>query len=343
MIKNLKYFLIPALLLIMSSYAVFKNSILTKITSSTSNITYKGMNLVAPIKELKNKTFEDLKFNNINSISLIPYAFVNTDDITINYDNGKQWWGETSEGIKECIKQSHSRNFKVMLKPHLWINHNTFTGHLDFKTESDWQKWEAAYEKYILNFAQIAQSENIEIFCFGTELENPILKRPRYWLRLIKKIRKVYSGKLTYAANWDEFDKITFWNELDFIGIDAYFPLSKSETPTIEELSKGWKIPISKVELIQKKYKKNVLFTEYGYRNSNNCADEPWTETNAIENNLAQANSYEALFQSLKGKSWYKGGFAWKWYADDYYKKRRNIDFTPQEKPALTIIKKYYK
>ncbi|TDD95530.1 glycoside hydrolase family 113 [Flavobacterium cellulosilyticum] len=343
MFKNLKYFLIPILLLIMSSYAVFKNLIPAKIASSTNTITYKGMNLVAPIKELKSKTFEELKDNNINSISLIPYAFVNTDEITINYDNGRQWWGETSEGIKECIQQAHANNFKLMLKPHLWINHNTFTGHLDFKTESDWQKWETAYEKYILNFAQIAESQKIAIFCFGTELENPILKRPQYWLQLIQKIRKVYSGKLTYAANWDEFDKIPFWNELDFIGIDAYFPLSKSETPSVEELNLSWKKHILKIELIQKKYKKNVVFTEFGYRNSNNCADEPWTETNAIENNQAQANSYESLFQSFENKPWYKGGFAWKWFADDYYKERRYIDFTPQGKPALTIIKKYYK
>jgi hypothetical protein len=27
------------------------------------------------------------------------------------------------------------------------------------------------YEKYILDFAQLAQNENIELFCFGTELE----------------------------------------------------------------------------------------------------------------------------------------------------------------------------
>jgi hypothetical protein len=32
------------------------------------------------------------------------------------------------------------------------------------------------------------------------------------------------------------------------------------------------------------------------------------------------------------------GGFAWKWYADDYHK-REKIDYTPQEKPALETIK----
>jgi hypothetical protein len=43
-------------------------------------------------------------------------------------------------------------------------------------------------------------------------------------------IRKIYTGKLTYAANWDDFDKVPFWKELDYIGIDAYFPLSDAAT-----------------------------------------------------------------------------------------------------------------
>ena len=29
---------------------------------------------------------------------------------------------------------------------------------------------------------------------------------------------------------------VTFWDELDFIGIDAYFPLSDKKSPTIEDL-----------------------------------------------------------------------------------------------------------
>lgn len=340
--KNLKYFIILALILILSSYVVFNNFMPTKVTSAKSNFTYKGMNLVAPKKEIKSSTFDELKSNNINSISLIPYAFVNQDDIRINFDNGRQWWGETSDGIRESIKLAHSKNLKVMLKPHLWINHQTFTGHLNFETEKDWQRWETEYENYILNFAKIAESEKVDIFCFATELENPILKRPDYWLALIKKIRKIYSGKLTYAANWDEFEKTPFWNELDFIGIDAYFPLSASETPSVKELNLSWEKHSINIERIQKKYKKLVIFTEYGYRNSNSAAHEPWTENNTTENNQAQANAYEALFQSFQNKVWFAGGFAWKWYADDYYKQKRCIDYTPQGKPVLSVIKKFY-
>lgn len=338
MVKLISSFLLFIIILCCSYLSMKAPSI--KYNGAT-NI-FKGMNLVAPINKLEKTTLTDLKVINVNAISLIPYAFVNVEKATINYNNKKQWRGETTEGIIECIKQSHNDNFRVMLKPHLWINNNTYTGDLDFKTETQWKKWESDYEKYILSFAQIAQSEKIELFCFGTELRNPIAKRPKYWFQLIKKVKAIYNGKLTYAANWDDFEDTPFWSEIDYIGIDAYFPLSNSQTPSVEELKISWKSHMQKIEKVLRKYNKKVIFTEFGYRNSDYCTKEPWNETNKTENNLAQANAYEALFQSVKNKKWYQGGFAWKWYPDNYYKKSKVIDYTPQDKKATEIIKKHY-
>ena len=225
--KNIKL-IVPILLIavLSSSYLLIQKEPIAIVTASKKLVTYNGVNLVAPIKELRASTLTDLKDNNVNAVSLIPYAFVNTENNTIIYDSERQWWGETTAGIIACTAQAHALNLRVMLKPHLWIKHSVFTGELDFKTDAEWEKWESEYEKYILNFAKVAESENIELFCFATELKNPIAKRPQYWNQLITKIRAVYKGKLTYAANWDEFEDTPFWGQLDFIGIDAYFPLS---------------------------------------------------------------------------------------------------------------------
>jgi hypothetical protein len=336
-----KYLILPLFLIITISGFSYYNANSNTPVLPTYLMEYKGMNLVAPIKELKNSTFESLQENNVNAVSLIPYAFVDIDQASVSYNNERQWWGEKSEGIRTSIQKAHEYKMKVMLKPHLWVNHNFYTGDLDFSTEKEWKHWEADYEKYILDFAKVAEEEKIELFCFGTELENPIAKRPEYWIQLIQKIKKIYSGKLTYAANWDDFETIPFWKELDYIGIDAYFPLSAEETPSIVVLNKSWKKHIVKMEIVQQKWNKKILFTEFGYRNSNQAAEEPWTETETKINNLAQANGYEALFQTFSKQKWYAGGFAWKWYADDYYKKK-NIDYTPQEKPALQTLKKWY-
>ncbi|MBG6109709.1 hypothetical protein H4V97_003061 [Flavobacterium sp. CG_23.5] len=341
--KKAFFILALLLLIIVSGYSFYHSSTTTESPDKTK-LEYKGMNLVAPIKELKNTTFDELTANHINSISLIPYAFVDVDDASVHYNNKRQWWGERTEGIKASNQIAHDYKMTVMLKPHLWINHNFYTGNLDFSTDAEWKKWESDYEKYILDFAKLAQKENIELFCFGTELGNSVEKRPKYWLQLIQKIKKIYSGKLTYAANWDDFDKVPFWNELDYIGIDAYFPLSDAKTPAVSDLNEAWKKYIIKMEKLQAKTSKKILFTEFGYRNSDQAAKEPWTENQNSINNLAQANAYESLFQTLTQKAWFAGGYAWKWYADAYHKEKRNsVDYTPQEKPALQTIKKWYK
>jgi hypothetical protein len=56
---------------------------------------------------------------------------------------------------------------------------------------------------------------------------------------------------------------------------------------------------------------------------------------------VAQANGYEALFQSFSKQNWFAGGFAWKWYVDDYYKKRILIILTG--KTSFRNTKKWYK
>ncbi|NRS90601.1 hypothetical protein HNQ02_003547 [Flavobacterium sp. 7E] len=342
-------------LIIISGFAIYTNQTIKEThevainipiepTAKNLDMEYKGMNLVAPIKELKISTLDNLKENHVNAISLIPYAYVNRDDATVNYNNDRQWWGEKTEGIIASNQMAQQYKMSVMLKPHLWVNHNFYTGNLDFATDKEWVKWETEYENYILNFAALAQKEKMPLFCFATELGNAIAKRPTYWNQLIQKIKKVYTGKLTYAANWDDFDKVPFWDQLDYIGIDAYFPLSSAANPSVKELNTAWEKHIQKMEITHNKFDKKIMFTEFGYRNSNHAAEAPWTEDKNEINNIAQANAYEALFQSMTKKDWFVGGFAWKWYADEYHKRKRNgVDYTPQEKPALETIKKWYK
>jgi hypothetical protein len=59
---------------------------------------------------------------------------------------------------------------------------------------------------------------------------------------------------------------------------------------------------------------------------------EPWTESENTINNQAQVNAYESLFQTLTQKKWFAGGFAWKWYADDYHKREKKVLITLRRK-----------
>ena len=56
------------------------------------------------------------------------------------------------------------------------------------KSEADWKVLEDSYTKFIMEYAQLAQEVNADIFCIGTELEKFIENRSNYWSNLIAKI-----------------------------------------------------------------------------------------------------------------------------------------------------------
>ncbi len=204
---------------------------------------------------------------NANYASVMPFGFIrNLDSPEVIYDTNRQWYGETKEGAKQYIEQLKKKNIKIMLKPQLWVWRGEFTGHIEMKTEDEWKVLEDSYTKFILDYSLLVEEVNAEIYCIGTELNRFISARPDYWKQLIKEVKSIYKGKLTYAENWDTFANVPFWSDLDFIGIDAYFPLSDEKHPTREILITGWKSHKLKVESLSKQINKQVLFTEYGYR-----------------------------------------------------------------------------
>ncbi len=170
--------------------------------------TINGISLVAPVHALEETVFTDLKQVNSTWVSLMPYAFFRPEQPLVRFDSPRQWWGEKTEGIIASIQSAKKHHIKVMLKPHLWISHGGYTGDFALEKEADWQVWEQSYREYILHFAIIADSMQVEMFCIGTELGKTISMRESYWDDLIDTVRQVYSGQLVYAANWDDYAEI---------------------------------------------------------------------------------------------------------------------------------------
>jgi len=305
-----------------------------------------GVSLVAPPNPID--SFELYSVNKINAgwVAVIPYAFSRPGKPEVNFDYERQWWGEKPEGTVKTIQMAKALNLNVMLKPHVWVRGQGWAGDFDLETEEDWLVWEGNYRNYIVSFAKIADSMNVEMLCIGTEFRRPAKERPAFWKGLIKEIRSFYSGKITYAANWDNYQNISFWGELDYIGIDAYFPLSEAKTPSVEEIKAGWQAPLQEIETFQATYQSPVLFTEFGFQSIDYATAGHWKyNQDTLNINLdAQAFAYEGTYQALKEREWFAGGFLWKWHAwHDKYGGPDCKRYTPQNKPAQDIIAKWYK
>ncbi len=191
----------------------------------------------------------------------MPFGFIPEGGKTVSYNSEWQWWGEKKEGVSSMIEMAKAQNLKVMLKPQIWKRHGSYTGHHSYNNDDDWLDFESSYRQFILDFAKLAEHHQLPLFCIGTEWDYFVKERPQFWTKLIQEIKKVYSGKLTYAANWDEYKRVPFWEDLDYIGVDAYFPLSEEKNPSKEQLIQAWEAHKNHLFQVQKRFKKqNTIY-----------------------------------------------------------------------------------
>lgn len=249
--------------------------------------------------------------------------------------------------LVHVIKKSHELGLKVMLKPHIDLidkyDGTYWRADIGFNNEQDWQKWFAEYNKIMKCYASMCEKYNVEIFCIGTELAFAAQKTSE-WRGIIRSIRKIYSGKLVYAANWDNFKNIEFWNDLDYIGINAFFPLSQKKDPSLQDLKNGWDKWKQEIGTWQSKIKKPVLFTEIGYPSVWHAPNSPWQIPQSGNCDLIiQAKCYIAFFETVWKEPWLAGVYWWKWDTNVYAGGKNNRNFTPQNKPAQRIIATHYK
>lgn len=252
----------------------------------------------------------------------------------------------TDSSLIHAIRKAHEYGMAVMLKPHVdLINTDGYwRGDIYCHKESDWRKWFAQYKKFIKHYARIAEKEKVAIFCVGTELSEVVFRKKEVWRDcLIPEIKKIFSGALTYAANWDAYTDVDFWDLLDYAGIDAYFPLAETVSPSLEDLKKGWGKWLLEIESWQEKIKKPVIFTECGYPSADTAAKRPWeTPVRGVPNLSIQADCYRSLLETFCGKPWFLGLYWWRWDIHGRSGGQRARDFTPRNKPALSHVKLWY-
>jgi hypothetical protein len=253
------------------------------------------------------------------------------------------YWGESDEGLQETARLARERGIKVLLKPHIWT-HGGWSGSIVMRKEADWAPWFATYRKFILHYAKLAQRCGMEAFAVGTELGGTT-SREQEWRSIIADVRKHYSGSIVYCANWaEDLEHVRFWDAVDWIGVQAYYPLTERTEPTIDDLLRAWQGPLGDLSAFSQRWKKPVVITEVGYHSLDNAASRPWEWDLVGSLSLeTQARCYEALMTSIRRFPAIRGVFIWKWHPDyDNAGGVRDTEFTPERKPAETVLKRAF-
>ena len=253
----------------------------------------------------------------------------------------------TDARIRMAIRDAHSRGLQVMLKPHVDALNGQWRG--DFNPSNP-AAWFQSYTQFILHYAQIAQEEGVELYCMGTELKtiSGSANRDR-WVAVINAIRGAYGGPLTYAANAtfpaDEFTSVSFWDQIDIIGLDGYFTLTDQNNPTLAQLISAWTSNrfgeniVAAVQNFASSRQKPVIFTEIGYKSTDGTNREPWNfGLSGAVDTAEQRDCYQAAFTVWSQQSsWMRGFFWWAWPVPP--PAANDGDYNPRSKPAETVLR----
>jgi hypothetical protein len=249
--------------------------------------------------------------------------------------------------MRQTIAMARELGLKVAIIPHLYVMSGGWRGRIDSGSDQRIEQWFEAYERFILRFAALAEETDADLFSIGVEFKSTTNAYPERWRRTIARIREHYSGPLTYSANWDEVEYVEFWDDLDFIGINGFWPLATKPGDGFQTMKNRAQVIAGELEAIALYWQKPILFTEFGVKSASDSALAPWEWPEHCEDLVYdedyQAAAYHAMFEVMSNKPWFEGLFIWKYISDPYDETQETKSgFSPRDKRAEEVLHRWY-
>jgi hypothetical protein len=256
----------------------------------------------------------------------------------------------TDASLIDAIRYIRSQGLQVAFKMQVLVADGEWSARIN---PEDRDAWFRNYQDMLLHYAQIGQSNGVQLIIIGSELTtvtsndiNP--DNTRRWRLMIAAVRKAFKGKLTYSANWGPTDfpnekrQIKFWDALDYLGISGYYELGPDAS--VDALLRSWdRWERDDLHPFQKKWNKPVIFTEIGYKSVLNAQEHPWKyDALGPYDPGLQANLYDAMFTFWTRKPYVAGVQLWDWSSDPQAGGPGDLDYTPKGKQAYAVLTEWF-
>ena len=245
-------------------------------------------------------------------------------------------WGTDDAQVREVSRYARKRGLKVLIFPILRVKTlgpGRWRGTLRPSGRAAWW-W--AYRRFILHYAALAEDVGAELFSVGSELSSMERDEQR-WRALVADVRARYGGSLVYSANWDHFPQIRFWDALDYVGLNAYHPITDRDDASLVELSAAWRMIRDKLLVWLAFVDRPLLFTEVGYPSIDGGARRPYHHGSTGPVDLEeQRRAYVAFCDAWREQPGVAGAFFWIWSGEGGPTDNR---YTPRGKPAEQALR----
>jgi hypothetical protein len=272
-------------------------------------------------------------------------------------------WGSGDRELRAFMRAAKSTGLGVFLLPRIespafFRPPHPWRADIKMADPADWPRFHEDFTKLVRHYGALAREEGATIFGIGLEYRAAVREHADAWRSIARAAKEAFGGPITYSANWDDYDQVTWWDAVDYIGIGAYFELvddglpddathemrAKTELPrpTLSAILDGWKPIKAALKAHSERHGRPVFFTEVGYTTFADAAYHPWMwqSTRAIDP-AQQALCYRALFRTFAAEPWWKGVCMWRFYTDPGAVEAWN--YSPQGHEAEKILRAAYR
>lgn len=289
---------------------------------------------------------KELRELGANWVSITPFGRIwSLESTTIRMDFEAPY--EVSRtSLKAMIRQAHDENMRVLVVPHLWVESGGWRGEM---APREWASYHDAYSDFVMRWARDAADAGADALSIGVECSSWSDRHGPVWEKLIRDVRGVFPGLLTYSANWDEVDRVLFWDQLDLVGINAFYPLAQDEDfRTATERTAAYRNTamslVPQLREVSFTLGMPVVFAEVGYTTRERAAVEPWLWPDNMEDVIIdeaeQERALAAVFDAFYTEAWFGGSFLWRYYSHlDDVSQEAIWGFSPHGKTAETLLR----
>jgi hypothetical protein len=282
-----------------------------------------------------------------NAISITPFGrlwSLQSTNIAMDFELPYQ---QNRKAVATMIAQAKARGLRVLLIPHLWVETGGWRGEIEPGSAEGWQAYQRSYRDFILAWARDAQRFGADAFSIGVECKSWSGRFGNYWTALIADVRTAFSGSLTYSANWDEAEDVLFWDQLDWIGVNAFYPLAHAHGASDAAYAKGAAQALDQLGAWAQIVEKPVVLVEIGYTTRTDAAVEPWLWPDTMEHvtidEREQARALSAIAGAAAARSSILGFFVWRYYANlDDVSQEAIWGFSPHGKLAESTLARIF-
>ncbi len=243
----------------------------------------------------------------------------------------------SDDEVVKMLQYAKKLGLKTILKPMVNCKDGTWRAHINFfdlevPCEPQWSKWFESYTEFMLHYAKIAMENQCEMLIIGCELVQT-QRRETEWRVLIKKIREVYTGMLTYNTDKYQEGEVAWWDAVDVISSSGYYPIN------------DWDHQLARIRQVVETFNKPFFFAEVGCMSSEGSSYVPNDWTLAGKMSLEeQRNYYKVMFNKCKEEEWIRGFGIWDWKSQLYGVEEGATDpyYAIYGKPACEVVKAFY-